>query len=379
MRMFLWMFMLCLAGLPATAAERSTAAQRLLEVLRATASGGSFLFGQANALNLRFGNTDLQSASDYRSDLLATTGAQPGFVESDLMWHDNPHARACDLAAMREANRLGIVCGYCWHMRGRYAPEFSLRPAGASNRELAREILARPDRAGNPALDWFLHEYDTRALPVFRELEFPLVFRPLHEMNGDWFWWGASACTPEEYIRLYRLVVTHLRQAGATNLLFAWSPDKTLDLRYYPGDDYVDIVGLDAYEPGIAQHYPASVFARELRALCAFAAEHGKVAALTETGCREGYPERHPDFWTRCVLPAAQGAGGSGLAYVMAWYNADWNRDGRGTAFTPYPGIESRPGGAEAIADMLRFRNAVRMAGDVTPPAAPHPPAASDR
>ncbi len=367
MQLRIWVLLVFLGVLRTSAGEsadkaaafRDEATGNLLVFLQETARSGRFLFGQANALTLRYQKPDLQRAPDGSSDLRAVAGVNPAFVESDLMWH--AEARANDLAAMREAFRLGIVCGYCWHMRGQQAPEFSLLPGGEANRPLARAILASPDRARNPALDWFLREYETKAIPVFRELGFPLVFRPLHEMNGDWFWWGSACCTPEEYIRLYRLVVTHLRAQGVRNLLFAWSPDKIFDLRYYPGDEYVDIVGLDAYEPGVVESYPATAFAEEVKKLASYAAAHGKVAALTETGCRTGYPGANSSFWSAQVLPPVLSAGG--IAYVMAWYNADWNRDGTGRAYTPYPGIESHPGGAEARADFLRFLQYANLPG----------------
>jgi mannan endo-1,4-beta-mannosidase len=80
----------------------------------------------------------------------------------------------------------------------------------------------------------------------------PVVFRPFHEMNGDWFWWGATACTPEEYRQLFRFTVDYLRQEkGLHQLVIAYSTDVFTSteeyLTFYPGDGYVDVMGFDDY------------------------------------------------------------------------------------------------------------------------------------
>ena len=81
----------------------------------------------------------------------------------------------------------------------------------------------------------------------------PVIFRPFHEFDGGWFWWGAPHCTVEQYKQLYQFTVTYLRDIlGVRNFLYAWSPDKnfTSQLQYlerYPGDAFVDVVGSDNY------------------------------------------------------------------------------------------------------------------------------------
>jgi mannan endo-1,4-beta-mannosidase len=74
-----------------------------------------------------------------------------------------------------------------------------------------------------------------------------VLWRPLHEMNGNWFWWCGHE--PETFIRLWRQMFDYFTKTkGLNNLLWVYSPNygpKTA--AYYPGDDYVDLVGLDAY------------------------------------------------------------------------------------------------------------------------------------
>jgi mannan endo-1,4-beta-mannosidase len=74
----------------------------------------------------------------------------------------------------------------------------------------------------------------------------PVLWRPLHEAEGGWFWWGAKG--PEAFKKLWRLVYDRLtRVDGIHNLLWVYSSG--VKPEWYPGDEYVDIVGIDAY-PG---------------------------------------------------------------------------------------------------------------------------------
>jgi mannan endo-1,4-beta-mannosidase len=75
----------------------------------------------------------------------------------------------------------------------------------------------------------------------------PVLFRPFHEMNGNWFWWGARE--PGQFQAMWRAVHDHLtKDLGLDNLLFVYSPnqgERVMD--FYPGDAYVDVVALDYY------------------------------------------------------------------------------------------------------------------------------------
>ncbi len=74
-----------------------------------------------------------------------------------------------------------------------------------------------------------------------------VLWRPFHEMNGGWFWWGAQK--PESFIAVWRHMFDYFSDVkGLDNLLWVYGPnhgDKTA--AYYAGDDFVDLVGLDAY------------------------------------------------------------------------------------------------------------------------------------
>ncbi|CAL2083492.1 glycosyl hydrolase [Tenacibaculum sp. 190524A02b] len=73
-----------------------------------------------------------------------------------------------------------------------------------------------------------------------------VMFRPYHEMNGYWFWWGKSKRFAELWKFTYKYLV---EEKKLDNMLWCWSPDAGPGNihDYYPGDEYVDIVGLDSY------------------------------------------------------------------------------------------------------------------------------------
>jgi len=90
----------------------------------------------------------------------------------------------------------------------------------------------------------------------------PFYLRFAHEMNGDWYPWGTAPSnpngnTPVQYVSMWRHVVTIFRQQGATNVRWVWSPNAISEYstfssfdQNYPGDEYVDWVGIDGYNFG---------------------------------------------------------------------------------------------------------------------------------
>ena len=75
----------------------------------------------------------------------------------------------------------------------------------------------------------------------------PVLWRPLHEAAGGWFWWGAKG--PKPCAQLYRLMFDRfVNHHGLKNLIWVWTTEESgKELEWYPGDEYVDIVGRDYY------------------------------------------------------------------------------------------------------------------------------------
>ncbi len=90
-----------------------------------------------------------------------------------------------------------------------------------------------------------LRDIDAIAIQLqkFEEADIPVLWRPLHEASGGWFWWGAQDA--DSYIKLWRLLVVRLRDYHQLhNLIWVYT---TGDKDWYPGDDWVDIIGHDIY------------------------------------------------------------------------------------------------------------------------------------
>lgn len=160
----------------------------------------------------------------------------------------------------------------------------------------------------------------------------PVIFRPFHENNGSWFWWGAAYCTPSEYKNLFRYTVEYMRdKKGLHNLLYAYSPggpiiDSADYASRYPGDAFIDITGFDSYhrDPQKDDDWMKG-FDETLTAVDRFADEHNKLAAVTETGILVGNKggalaktdNKRPDWFNEALKTIAPHK----MAYFMTWAN----------------------------------------------------------
>lgn len=129
-------------------------------------------------------------------------------------------------------------------------------------------------------------------LKILRDARIPVLWRPLHEAEGGWFWWGARG--PEATRRLYRLMFDRFtRVHHLDNLLWVWTTtDDDASLAWYPGDDCVDIIAADLYYPPGTRGDFFTVFDR-LREL-----HHGrKPVALGECGTLPELTSDAPWLW----------------------------------------------------------------------------------
>ncbi len=178
----------------------------------------------------------------------------------------------------------------------------------------------------------------------------PMIFRPYHEFDGDWFWWGRAHCTTDEFRILWRFTVSYLRDSlGVHNFIYAFSPDNRFFteaqyLERYPGDEWVDMVGMDNYgDFGRDGKYNVEVGIKKLKIVSDYALKAGKLAAFTETGL-ESIP--NTTWWTETLLKALR-AEKMQLSYVLVWRN-----DVRSPThyYAPFPGQVSE-------ADFIKFYN----------------------
>lgn len=118
---------------------------------------------------------------------------------------------------------------------------------------------------GNPAYTVWQNELQLLG-NVLQELEnagVTVLWRPLHEMNGFWFWWGEKNFAGHEqaYIDVWRDMFNYLTYTrGLDNLLWVFSAADTYNqllLNYYPGAAYVDITGIDIYNDNVDTYFPS--------------------------------------------------------------------------------------------------------------------------
>lgn len=172
----------------------------------------------------------------------------------------------------------GGIVTFCWHwnapskyLTGEWYRGFY---ADSTDIDLAK-ICSGEDAEG---YDLLMQDIDAIAqqLTILRDAGVPVLFRPLHEASGGWFWWGTSG--PDAYIWLYRLLYDKLTEEyGLNNLIWLWNGQAK---EWYPGDEYVDIIGEDIY-PG--EKVYTSQVNKYLEAVQY--TDAAKMVVLSENGC----------------------------------------------------------------------------------------------
>lgn len=183
----------------------------------------------------------------------------------------------------------------------------------------------------------------------------PIIFRPYHEHTQTWSWWGSKCTTEEEFIEFWRFTVRYLRDVkGVHNFIYAVSPQMDADygngvksrlLYRWPGDDYVDFIGMDCY------HYSnKQAFKSNLTAITALSLEKKKPCGVTETG-PEGFD--WTDYWTNHILSCAKG---SRVSMIVMWRNKYvGNNESDRHFYSVYPGHPSENDFREMYKDPSTF------------------------
>ena len=183
-------------------------------------------------------------------------------------------------------NRNGIVT-MCWHWN---APEPYLEYNGAAwwegfYSDKTNFSLAKALNGEDPeGYEYLIRDIDSIAM-YLQELDdnhVPILWRPLHEGGGDpkwnnpWFWWGSSGA--EAYKELWKLMYDRLTNVHhCNNLIWVWNGQ---NVDYYPGDEYVDIVGYDSYPEVHGDHSPQ----KGLWDYTKNTPSTNKIVAMTENG-----------------------------------------------------------------------------------------------
>ena len=139
-------------------------------------------------------------------------------------------------------------------------------------------------------------------LKLLKDAGIPVLWRPLHEAAGGWFWWGTDA---EAFKALWKYMFNYLKAEGFDNLIWVWT-SQTGDDNWYPGDEYVDIVGRDLYGDNAAS------CANNYTTL--FNKYSNKIVTLSECGWSEYTNSRVANI-------SEQWESGAKWSWFMPWYD----------------------------------------------------------
>ncbi|MEH0152911.1 glycosyl hydrolase [Limibacter armeniacum] len=272
-------------------------------------------------------------AEQGRSDTKEVCGDYPAVFSVDLAEVMDERNASSDLNDDRkrtiiEARNRGEVITSCLHLNN---PETGGDSWDNSSNTVVKHILEEGHEVNVKYKVWL-----DRLAAFVSELKdkdgklIPIIFRPYHEHTQTWSWWGSSCTTKEEFIAFWQFTVNYLtKEKELHNLIFAISPQldgvgtKENLLFRWPGDAYVDFIGMDSYHG--TNTTALSTNARNLGAL---SNEKLKPCGITETGIegvRKGGAE-YSNYWTQEIMSALYG---KEVSLVVMWRNKyDPSHDG---------------------------------------------------
>jgi len=297
-----------------------------------------FAIGQQDAFNGFYNN-----GSSSQSDIMKTTGNDPALLGSDFMfitdksnngqtdnWFYQQEIKITNDA--KAAYGKGMINIFCWHLREpNNEASFYASDMTADQKATAFKSIL-PGGVNNA---WYKLKLDKVASVVSNlkgsngEL-IPIIFRPFHEFDGSWFWWGANYCSPDDYKTAYQFTVDYLKNTkGVHNILYAFSPDNSYStsanyLSRYPGDAYVDVLGMDNYGDLNNQGQAGADTANaKLKMVSDLAKTKVKIAAMTETGYQVTSSNTAVTGWFSNYLYNTLTANSIEISFVMFWNNSN--------------------------------------------------------
>ncbi len=344
-------------------------AEGLISGLKNAVAEGKFLYAhQDDPVYGHSWKVEDPAADDLsRSDVKSVCGSAPAIVGFDLggiELGDSANLDGVDFGLMCRAAAKHIEEGgavtFSWHPRNPLT--------GGDAWDISSDRVVASVLEGGEKHDMFMGWLSNAAdfLETLKGKDgnpLPVIFRPWHENIGSWFWWGGKLCTAEQYKALFALTRNYMeKERGLDNLVWAYSPNSEIDstayFSRYPGDEYVDILGVDHYEyvdrsgdvseeeavAAAHRHYVAQL-ASDLEYMANYASARNKLIAVSETGF-EGIP--YAGWWTDVLLNAV---GDAPVAYVLTWRNA-WDKPGH--YYAPFAGSADSE-------NFIRFRNSGKV------------------
>jgi mannan endo-1,4-beta-mannosidase len=231
---------------------------------------------------------------------------------------------------IKQVYDMGSVNTICWHANN---PVFG---SGAGDGTTVAKILDGVSKPNGSSITYeeTFKSWLTTIATFFNNLKgsdgklIPIIFRPFHECNvQNCFWWDANHCLPSDYIKLWRLTVTHLKDVcNVHNVLYAFSLNDGFTQNdfnnLYPDNGFVDIIGFDAYQrPGTSSSQYITKIQTQTDAIIALAQARNKIPAITEMGCnnlKSSSNQTYTNWFTQTLKPAIKDRL---IAYFILWRN----------------------------------------------------------
>ena len=238
--------------------------------------GKKTLYGMHNIIGGMSDMTD--SIHTITAKYPAIWGGDFGFADSthDI---DNIKYRPLLVPEIKKQYARGAIIVMSYHQANPFLGEPTPFKGGVIS-NLTDEQWKELITPGTPLYQKWAAQMDLIAV-YFKELQdahIPVIFRPYHEMNGNWFWWGNRKGDDGFKALWHQLYDYYTSHHHLNNILWAWTPDKpTEDVGdYYPNDNSVDILGCDIYPNKMSATYPKKWYDKMLELA------DGKPIALTE-------------------------------------------------------------------------------------------------
>ncbi|MBK0369102.1 glycoside hydrolase family 26 protein [Flavobacterium agrisoli] len=289
-----------------------------------------------------------------RSDVNEVVGDYPAVYGWDIAGIENDKSVNIDgvpfdkmKSYITESNARGGINTISWHFDN---PE-SGKNAWDNQENSLKTIL--PDEKNHKKFTSWLDKSAVFFLSLKDKngKNIPILFRPFHELTGNWFWWGKGKCEPEDFKRAWKFTKDYLQKKGVHNLIYVYNTAdfKTKEefLEYYPGDNYADILSFDKYQykdPTKDNSFVEDC-QKQFKIMNEVAQEKDKLMAFAETGY-EQIP--YANWWTDTLLKAI---GDYRISYVLVWRNHGFNEHMNPPHmhyYAPYTGQKS-------AADFVRF------------------------
>lgn len=236
-------------------------------------SGKYILSGQHNYPNTR--STNSRFFARYIGKRPVIWSSDMGFAKGGDK--DSYLARPDIVQEAIRQHRQGAIITLCWHAVPPTADEpVTFQPLPGANPDSLLSVQGRlTDRQfqeiltpGTRLYSRWCAQVDTVAfyLKKLRDAHVPVLWRPYHEMNGNWFWWGGRPNEPATRRLYQQLFDRYVYYHKLNNLIWVWSVDRFHNpsmhfSHYYPGNEYVDILALDVYGNDFNQAYYDSLLA----------------------------------------------------------------------------------------------------------------------